>query len=516
MTDAVVGGPVPLNSGHYAERTFADEVMGRVRRREWVLVLGPRQHGKTSAMIRFKRDLRELGFRCGGVDLQRAPVLDTFEGFLGWFTQELAKSLGRDLVQPAAADRSQVAEWLRLNVPDDAPTVVLVDEASAIRDPAWRNVFYGQLRSLKNAVAEAEEGSLESRIIFVFAGTFDPDEILHRDNSPFNIVQNIDTDDLTLDAAKAMAAAIWGEADDVSATAAYDAVGGQPFLLQLLFDAVAAVPPSERFDAVAAEVARLHERGHEHLRSIFRMVIADPELVDVVARVANDGSTPFRAGNHKDKFLEILGLMRVDAGVLTFRNQLYGHSARTMVQIPGAGAPAQQAALPGAVYDYPEDAFDFIVEPELREIAFAAQSGAVACYRVGAYRLALAGFGVALEAALMDWITAKGTQAAEAAFDRALQRAGQNGDNWRNGQTVGRERNRPVSEWRLITLCKVARELPGVGGNIDIPDTIRDLRNCVHPAAMRARYQAEPALLPEALMSAGALAMVMRDLRAAP
>ena len=97
--------------------------------------------------------------------------------------------------------------------------------------------------------------------------------------------------------------------------------------------------------------------------------------------------------------------MRVDAGVLTFRNQLYEHSARTMVQIPAAGAQAQGVAGNGAVYDYPENAFDFIIDPQLREIAFAAQSGAVVCHRAGSYRLALAGFGVALEAALNDWIT---------------------------------------------------------------------------------------------------------------
>ena len=141
MSDAILGGPVPLQSNLYMPRTFADQVMRAVSRREWVLVLGPRQHGKTSAIFRFKRDLRESGFECGSVDLQRAPVLATFESFLEWFARQLARSLGRDIQPPAAADRGQVVEWLRGVVPPDAPTVILIDEASAIKDDVWRNSF---------------------------------------------------------------------------------------------------------------------------------------------------------------------------------------------------------------------------------------------------------------------------------------------------------------------------------------------------------------------------------------
>ena len=47
-------------------------------------------------------------------------------------------------------------------------------------------------------------------------------------------------------------------------------------------------------------------------------------------------------------------------------------------------------------------AFNSVQNAELREIAWAAHKGAVAAYRAGAHRLALAGFGGSLEAMLLD------------------------------------------------------------------------------------------------------------------
>jgi len=383
----------------------------------------------------------------------------------------------------------------------------LIDEASAIKDDVWRNSFYGQLRSLKNAVAEADENSFETRLVFVFAGTFDPVAILHRDNSPFNIVQNIDTDDLSEESARIMATAIWGGADDDAVAAIYAGVGGQPFLLQLLFDAVAACSPVDRRAAVDVELNSLRDRGHDHLRAIFRFVISDPELMDVVGRVVADGFAPFRAANSKDKFLEVLGVMRLDGARLTFRNALYAHSAKNLIQL---GSPAEAEAGEAAVFDYTEESFDFVVDPQLREIAFAAQKGAVACHRGQSYRLALAGFGVALEAVLIDWLTEKGVAQYELARTSAVDRATRTGDSWR---LVAREGRDPPAEWRLITLCRVAREVPGVAGQIEIPEVIRDLRNCIHPAVMRQRYRPEGQLAPEANMSAAALAAVIRDIK---
>jgi predicted AAA+ superfamily ATPase len=90
-------GPVPLGSADYAPRTFEDETLALLLKREWVLLLGPRQHGKTSALLRIRRKLIDTGLRCSFVDLQALPPALSFRELLEWFGRKVAQSLGHDL-----------------------------------------------------------------------------------------------------------------------------------------------------------------------------------------------------------------------------------------------------------------------------------------------------------------------------------------------------------------------------------------------------------------------------------
>ena len=56
--------------------------------------------------------------------------------------------------------------------------VILIDEASNLKDDDWRNSFYGQLRAIANDRAIAKDGDIARRLRFVFAGTFRPESLL--------------------------------------------------------------------------------------------------------------------------------------------------------------------------------------------------------------------------------------------------------------------------------------------------------------------------------------------------
>lgn len=70
----VAGGTLHKDSLVYARRRFEDVIFEQVTSGDWVLLLGPRQHGKSSALVRLYRRLSDAGYFCAFVDLQRYGV----------------------------------------------------------------------------------------------------------------------------------------------------------------------------------------------------------------------------------------------------------------------------------------------------------------------------------------------------------------------------------------------------------------------------------------------------------
>jgi hypothetical protein len=52
---------------------------------------------------------------------------------------------------------------------------------------------------------------------------------------------------------------------------------------------------------------------------------------------------------------------------------------------------------------------------------------------------------------------------------------------------------------------RVARLIDGTKGPLDLPESLREMRNFVHPAAMKSGYLPEHDLLPEATAAEGFL-----------
>ena len=87
-------GPVPLDDPIYAERGFETALVKEVQAGHWVLLLGPRQHGKTSAFLRVRKTLSDHATSTALVDLQKVPPFDTYAQLVTWFANQVAVSLG--------------------------------------------------------------------------------------------------------------------------------------------------------------------------------------------------------------------------------------------------------------------------------------------------------------------------------------------------------------------------------------------------------------------------------------
>ena len=94
----------------------------------------------------------------------------------------------------------------------------------------------------------------------------------------------------------------------------------------------------------------------------------------------------------------------------------------------------------------PGDAYDFMHVPELREIAVNADQGGARAFNAGNYRLALIGFGCALEALLVDWLLTL----SESDLAQAVAVAP-------DVQFRGRERQVDPRTWDLANLIRVVK-----------------------------------------------------------
>jgi hypothetical protein len=495
-------GPVPINSEAYVERSFEQNVLQNILNGNWVLLLGPRQHGKTSSLIRIQEQLHETGFACVIVDLQRMPPCGSYEEVIEWFAQVIAHALQVTITQkPTGYASRQLESWLEAAIPPGRESlVIMIDEASAILNSEWRNSFYGQIRSIATARATAKPEELAARLQFVFAGSFRHETMVSNLNSPFNVCTHIETEDFTLENAIALNQQVTEHQDNVFVTQAYEFVGGQPYLLQSILSRIQSVSDQDKQVAFDDAITSLRNDQDNHFDGVFRHIIAEAGLTRLVSLMVRDGGIQNEPANADYKFLQILGIARRDGNFLVFRNRLYQEFASNSSQII---QDANNIQNPSPQIVPAQDAYLFMRSNELREIAYAMELGAVRAYNSGSYRLALAGFGSALEAVLIDWLSTL----SNATLTRAINAAGidRRRDFWRNENA-----NQPDT-WRLVNLIRVAGHVNNTIRIVDPPQALREWRNLIHPSAARQNYLSENQLEPEARTASGLLASVRRD-----
>lgn len=115
MSDFHLQGAVPLNSEAYVARAFESLILRTIYAGNWVVLLGPRQHGKTSGLFRVKKQLTADGLKCVFIDMQGLPPVHSFEDVLGWIAKRASQSLeGSEITRPKGVDAQELRAWLEL------------------------------------------------------------------------------------------------------------------------------------------------------------------------------------------------------------------------------------------------------------------------------------------------------------------------------------------------------------------------------------------------------------------
>lgn len=489
-----VQGAVPISSESYISRAFEDQVTAAIFAGRYVLVLGPNQHGKSSGLLRVRRNLTENGIECPSVDLQGLPRASTYQELLQLVCHSLARSVGWDYAEPDGLDVSFLESWLDLLLPaNDSPVVVFIDEASRISDESQRNSFYGQIRAIANKRADSARSSIAARIRFVFSGTFQPETLVDEINSPFNVCDRVETEDISLAEAKTLAALGSGRATQV-VEEIYELVGGHPYLLQRAFLFVEE-SSLDVMEALQSLFSRFREGSDMFFERLFGTVLSSEALLSIAAELVTAGSIRNVPANPDYRYAVVLGFAARHDGRLSFRSPLLAELTAHSPQVVGGGT--REA---GRLYVLDIDRFNFIQDPDSKVVTHQFYRSGVILYNAKSYRVALAAFGAALEGMLQDWLPhVSGADLAGAITS--------------SGVSFGRFEDRADPKtWNLSTCCKVARKVCGGNVVIDPPEALREWRNSIHPqVALRQRVD-EAELEPEALAANALLTVLMRDL----
>lgn len=508
MSDFYNQGAVPLASTAYIQRVFEQRVFREITSGRWVLLLGPRQHGKSSGLVRLNKQFRDVGYSAALIDLQGLPPCPSFSDLLRWFSDQIGQNVRRDIPRPRAENQGEVAAWLDAAFPPAAtPVAIIIDEAGSIENPQYRNAFYGQIRQISSLRAFAAADSIASRIRFVFAGTFRPETLVHEQNSPFNVCETVYTDDITLDQAMELAKSVNPAVVDL-VKAAHDSLNGQPYLLQTVFQQTLRKSELPIEVAFAEALQNLPHSVNSHLEGIFSKIIGNTTLVHKVAQMVQQGSTDIAPADSDCTFLQVVGLAKRDNKKLVFRSSFYEKIAKESQQLlpPAAPVPVPQKA---SVFAIDKTDLAFMAHGDLREICFSAYDGAAKAHTNGNYRLALTGFGSAMEALLIDLHLGIGAGPLQTAVNAAKAET----DTAKKARFDTRfETETDPLTWRLVNLINVAKKVRIQGTYPEPSHALREWRNLVHPALAMKQFVDESKLELDSVAASVLFSMLLRDI----
>ncbi len=332
------GALADADAAVYVERHADQESLAHLHAMDYLLIIEPRQQGKTSLLARLcaKHDPHHSVF--GYVDVEDLR----YTSEQAWFADlwnELSVHFGRALEDATPLPPKNCQEWrssLRLlaQFADDHAfdVVIALDEVGSMARAAWAEPFFISLRKFHNERAFAP---MCRRVSFVLSGAFHPRELIADDKiSPFNIAHRVRLPDFTLQQVRALVGkGSWAEAQaSAAAERIYYWTDGQPYLTQLL---CLYLGPEATPADVDVGVERLRCEDENHLPPILERLNADAKLREYVTRVQSGERVKFYPReNRRQAQLELLGIIKADdEGCCKIRNRIYEQALAEAIEL---------------------------------------------------------------------------------------------------------------------------------------------------------------------------------------
>jgi hypothetical protein len=333
----------------YVERGEDDQVIKGVRRGDYVALIGARQTGKTSLLLRLRRRLLDEGHMPVYLDLSPARNEDeeAWYRYLRSVVLFQLKRVGAGVSVPPIGDRFDLREALMqvsLELPSSRHVVFLIDEMGALpRGIAER--FLSMLRTIYN---EREAFPEFRRYVFVMAGAFIPEELVGQPSiSPFNVASRVYTGDADRDGLAPLVhnlESVGYRVSDEVINGIHGWTGGHPYLTQRLCSLLERRRDSH-LTLQLVDTAADDALGDRNIGRVYDNLDRLPEERRVLHRVlVRDDPLRFNRASPLIARLELVGVIKPDTdGYCTVRNAIY-ERALTNVD-PGCFADEAQEMM---------------------------------------------------------------------------------------------------------------------------------------------------------------------------
>jgi nucleoside phosphorylase len=350
-----IGGPFTDEDwAVYIEREADRKGLLHLNNMDYLLIIGPRQQGKTSLIYSLMRHLSldDVVFLYVDVsdlkpsDCDRLTTAEWYQVFCSRLLRKLQGIIPNDQLPPIPQNSHGWHDFL-LSLALFAKNtnkrfIFAIDEIGSLEFPGVTG-FFSVLRQVFNSREPEPEFK---QLTFLLAGAFHPQDLIRDENiSPFNIAIWIDLSDFTLKQVHMLVSkGKWRDEQIVAlANRIYYWTDGQPYLTQLLCSYLEsdATP-----DDVDADVERLRREDENHLPPLIKRLTHDKKLCKYVERILSGERIRFYPKEHRlQSQLELLGVIKADPdGYCKIRNRIYEQSLRYSSQLSNEKTPTQNTS----------------------------------------------------------------------------------------------------------------------------------------------------------------------------
>lgn len=317
-----VGGALTnADRGVYIGRRADSEILEHLVRMDYVLVVEPRQQGKTSLINRVREYPSVADYLFVYLDL---TTLDT-ESEAEWY-KSLYSRVGIQLAEKAltvtgaytkngAGWRGYLRALAEVVSSGNRRIAIILDEVGAVPQ-RFSTGFFSVLRDLYNS-RQIEE--VLKSLTFVLVGAFHPRDLITDERvSPFNVARRVrlldfDVEQITELTRQLIQTVEFGpgvDAGDIAARICWWC-GGQPYIVQWLCDFISKQATPITSQDVDRGVDIFRREDGNHLPSIVARLRGDKDLQGYLRRIMDGARIGFFPGeNPIQAALELLGVLK--------------------------------------------------------------------------------------------------------------------------------------------------------------------------------------------------------------